>query len=55
MVPLGEVGGTDEPMTSTLVYSPTINREDLNDLTKKKLESFEKETEQAGIRVRRYE
>jgi hypothetical protein len=42
-------------MTSTLAYSPIINREDLNDLTKKKLESFEKETEQAGIRMRRYE
>ncbi len=32
-----------------------INKEDLNDVTKKKLESFEKETEQAGLRVRKAE
>jgi hypothetical protein len=53
MVPLTDVSGSDEPMTSTLLYSPGINRDDLNDLTKKKLDSFEKETEQASIRVKR--
>ena len=43
-------------MTSTLAYSPAaINRDDLNDMTKKKLEGFEKETEQAGLRVRKVE
>ena len=32
-----------QTMTSTMAYSPAaINKEDLNDLTKKKLECFEK-------------
>jgi len=36
------------------MFSPSaINKEDLNDMTKKKLESFEKETEQAGLKVRK--
>ena len=39
MVPLGDSSTPDQqPMTSTLMYSPTaINKDDLNDMTKKKI------------------